>query len=47
MKDETRLWLNYADENLKSADFEPDEKICNKCIKIAQTVKNDISRYLK
>ncbi len=28
-------------------DFEPDEDICLQCIKIADTVKEDINKYLK
>jgi len=36
MKDETKKWLEYADENLKSAKVLLDNKLVNPCLQNAQ-----------
>ena len=36
MKDETKKWLEYADENLKSAEVLLDNKLFNPCLQNAQ-----------
>jgi len=36
MKDETKRWLDYADENLKSAKLLLDNKLFNPCLQNAQ-----------
>lgn len=36
MKDETKQWLEYADENLKSAQVLLDNKLFNPCLQNAQ-----------
>ena len=36
MKDETRKWLEYADENLKSAKVLLDSELFNPCLQNAQ-----------
>ncbi|MHC4752243.1 MAG: HEPN domain-containing protein [Planctomycetota bacterium] len=44
MKDETRKWLEYADENLKSAKVLMDNKLFNPCL---QNVQQAVEKMLK
>lgn len=49
MKDETRQWLKYAEENLGGAlpDAEPDREQCQHCLKIAEHVLQLVQQHLK
>ncbi len=44
MKDETRIWLKYADENLKSAKLLSDNQLFNPCL---QNIQQAIEKFLK
>lgn len=44
MKDETKKWLNYADENLKSAKILLDNGLFNPCL---QNVQQAVEKALK
>ncbi len=44
MKNETKEWIAYADENLKSAEILFDRKLLNPCLQNAQQA---IEKYLK
>ncbi len=44
MKDETRIWLRYADENLKSAKLLSDNQLFNPCL---QNIQQAIEKFLK
>jgi HEPN domain-containing protein len=44
MKDETRIWLSYADENLNVADLALDHGHLNACL---QNVQQAVEKYLK
>lgn len=44
MKDETRLWLQYADENLKSAKVLKENLLFNPCL---QNIQQAVEKYLK
>ena len=44
MKDEARKWLEYADENLKSAKVLMDNKLFNPCL---QNVQQAVEKMLK
>lgn len=44
MKDETRLWLKYADENLQSAKVLKNHLLFNPCL---QNIQQAVEKYLK
>jgi HEPN domain-containing protein len=44
MKDETKRWLDYADENLRSAKLLLDNKLFNPCL---QNVQQAVEKMLK
>jgi len=44
MKDETKKWLDYADENLRSAKLLLDNKLFNPCL---QNVQQGVEKMLK
>jgi len=44
MKDETKKWLDYADENLRSAKLLLDNKLFNPCL---QNVQQAVEKMLK
>jgi HEPN domain-containing protein len=44
MKDDTRLWLKYADENLKSAKVLKDNSLFNPCL---QNIQQAVEKFLK
>jgi HEPN domain-containing protein len=44
MKDETRLWMKYAEENLKSAKVLKDSSLFNPCL---QNIQQAVEKFLK
>ncbi|MCK5543452.1 MAG: hypothetical protein KAI40_12235 [Desulfobacterales bacterium] len=57
MKEETKIWLKYSEDNLDSAKilfksklfnpyYDPDDAICKKAIKIATDVGASVSAHL-
>ncbi len=44
MKDDTRLWLKYADENLQSAKVLKDNSLFNPCL---QNIQQAVEKFLK
>lgn len=44
MKDETKKWLNYAEENLRSANLLLDNELFNPCL---QNVQQAVEKMLK
>jgi len=44
MKDETKTWLDYADENLRSAKLLSDSELFNPCL---QNVQQAVEKALK
>ena len=56
MKDETKIWLDYSKENLESSKYpvinvlqfyKHNEEICQKGIKIAESVLNYVQTIVK
>lgn len=44
MKDETRLWMKYAEENFKSAKVLKESKLFNPCL---QNIQQAVEKFLK